>query len=204
MIYGTRFDKSYLPEKSQFEKTIELIHKHQPKFLLFSGGGNDIAGAELEAFLNHASSGLEPLRISHLDYILNEVFTKIFEVLITEASNAAPGIQIFLHGYGYTIPDGRAVARVADFNFIGPWLRPAFAKKRIDQLTKAREIIRIMIDKFNDMLVAIALQYPNVHYIDLRPIIQDEDWANELHLTVKGYAKVAQEFTRQVNEVFAP
>jgi len=202
MVYGTKYDKDYRPEKSQFEKTLELIRKHQPKFLLFSGGGNDVAGAEIESFLNHASSGLEPLRKSHLDYVLTQVFTKIFEELITKTKAAAPGIHIFLHGYGYAIPDGRAVARVVGFDFVGPWLRPAFAKKRIAQVTQAQEIIRILIDNFNNMLAEIASQHGNVHYIDLRPIIQDEDWANELHLTVDGYEKVAKEFTGRINQVF--
>ena len=169
---------------------------------MFSGGGNDIAGAELESFLNHASSGLEPLRKNHLDYILGEVFTKIFEDLIVGTKNAAPSIHIFLHGYGYTIPDGRAVAKVVGFDFIGPWLRPAFAKKQIDQMSKAQDIVRTLIDGFNDMLAAIASRHTNVHYVDLRPIIQDQDWANELHLTVDGYEKVAQEFTQQINQVF--
>lgn len=203
MVYGTKYDKDYRPEKSQFEKTLELINKHQPAFLLFSGGGNDVAGEEIESFLNHASSGLEPIRESHLDYVLNQVFRKIFEELITKTKAAAPSIHIFLHGYGYAIPDGRAVAKVVGFDFVGPWLRPTFAKKRISQVTQAQKIIRILIDNFNDLLADIASQDSNVHYIDLRPVIQDQDWANELHLNVDGYEKVAKEFTQRINQVFS-
>jgi hypothetical protein len=202
MVYGTKYDKDYRPEKSQFEKTLELISKHQPQFFLFSGGGNDIAGAELESFLNHADSGLELLRKSHLDYILGKIFPKIFEDLIKKTTKAAPDIQIFFHGYGHAIPDGRAVTRVAGFDFVGPWLRPAFARKRINEVTQAQEIIRTLIDSFNEMLAEIANRHSNVHYIDLRPIIDDEDWANELHLTVNGYEKVAREFIQQINRVF--
>ncbi len=202
MVYGTKYDKDYRPEKSQFEKTIELIRKHQPQFFLFSGGGNDVAGAELESFLNHADSGLEPLRKSYLDYILGIIFPKIFEDLINKTTEAAPDIHIFFHGYGHAIPDGRAVARVAGFDFVGPWLRPTFARKRINEVTKAQEIIRTLIDSFNEMLAEIASRHNNVHYIDLRPIIKDEDWANELHLTVDGYEKVAQKFIQEINLVF--
>jgi hypothetical protein len=69
-------------------------------------------------------------------------------------------------------------------------------------VTKAQEIIRTLIDSFNEMLAEIANRHSNVHYIDLRPIIDDEDWANELHLTVNGYEKVAREFIQQINRVF--
>lgn len=203
MVYGSKYDKDYRPEKSQFDKTLELIRKHQPKFLLFSGGGNDVAGAEIESYLNHAKSGLELLRENHLDYVLNQVFTNIFEKLITETKDASPGIHIFLHGYGYAIPSGKAVTKVAGFDFIGPWLRPAFAKKQID-VTQAQKTIRILIDNFNVMLATIASKDSNVHYIDLRPLIKDEDWANELHLTADGYEKVAKELTQRIDQVFGP
>jgi lysophospholipase L1-like esterase len=203
MVFGTEYDKNYLPETSQFKKTLWLIRQYQPQFLLFSGGGNDIVGTELESFLNHATSGLDSLRRDNLTYVLENVFSRIFQHLIDEVNKAKPDIHIFFHGYGYALPSGKEVIQVGDYGFIGPWLRPAFAKKRIS-LEKSRDIIKELIDGFNNMLEKLASdnENKNVHYIDLRQLIKDEDWENELHLNVSGYEKVARKLTEEIDKAF--
>ncbi len=58
---------------------------------------------------------------------------------------------------------------------------------------------------FNDMLKDFATTDPRLHYIDLRSLISDSDWANELHLKNSGYRRVAEEFDRVIRPLlFVP
>lgn len=57
MAWGTGIRRNFAEIPPQFTVTMQSIRKHQPRFLLLSGGGNDIAGDEFAAFLNHASWG---------------------------------------------------------------------------------------------------------------------------------------------------
>ncbi|NET37251.1 MAG: hypothetical protein F6K19_35370 [Cyanothece sp. SIO1E1] len=211
MVLGNDLDKRGRPRRNQFIRTLELVRQYEPDFILFSGGGNDVVGEGLDAFINHAEfenglhggSGnrLEILREEYVDYMLNQVFKNIFEYLIGELTGAKSDIQILLHGYGNAIPDGKPVIGTPAFDFIGPWMEPTFARKRID-FSKGQDIIIELIKQFNEMLKGVASNYPNVHYLDLRHIIQAGDWANELHLTVKGYEKVAQQYIEKLQQLF--
>ncbi|ABW32793.1 GDSL-type esterase/lipase family protein [Acaryochloris marina] len=204
MVFGNDLDKLGEPRKNQFLRTLALVRRYKPKFVLFSGGGNDVVGDGLEAFINHnmlkGKYGL--LRDSYVDYILEEVFREIFETFISEILDIDDNIQILLHGYGYAIPDGKPVVGDENFGFIGPWMAPTFARKRID-FEDGQKIIIKLIDKFNILLKTIAHNNKNnVHYLDLREVIQQDDWANELHLTVTGYEKVVKVYTDKLLEIF--
>ncbi len=203
MVYGTEYQESgWTPKPPQLLETLEFIKTQNPQFLLFSGGGNDIAGEELESYLNHQGSGLSILREDYLDYMFKKVFKKSFEDLIAQVKGVSPNIQIFLHGYAYPIPDGRGVFRIVPgWQFIGPWLRPALLKKRILEMSQMRRVVNLLIDKLNEILAEIASHTDRVHYIDLRGQIIDSDWANELHLTSAGWGKVAKIFDERLSAV---
>jgi lysophospholipase L1-like esterase len=208
MTYGSS------SKPSQLENTLSLIQEYQPAFFLFSAGGNDIAGSDglkFEPFLNHGKSKLGVLRKEYLNYFVNEVCSEMFEYLIERVIATKPDIKIFLHGYGYPIPDGRPVIRLKDYNFIGPWFQPPLIRKNLT-INDGQEIINELIDALNNLLKQIAIKYSqNVVHIDLRTIINEsvkeagdykKVWANELHLTADGYKTVAKEFTRKIQAAF--
>ena len=59
MVYGTAICKrTYRPKSDQLKKTLNAVKDHNPDCFLFSGGGNDISGENLEALLNHHKSGI--------------------------------------------------------------------------------------------------------------------------------------------------
>ena len=58
MIYGTGINRQFQRVNPTIELVLGRIHALQPKVVLFSGGGNDVAGDEFESYLNHKSSGL--------------------------------------------------------------------------------------------------------------------------------------------------
>ncbi|MGB8701234.1 MAG: GDSL-type esterase/lipase family protein [Thermosynechococcaceae cyanobacterium] len=199
----------------QLQKTLGFIHQYQPDFFIFSGGGNDVAGPnglKFEPFLNHSKSKLNVLRADYLDYMVNTVFFEMFNHLIQEVIRAKPDIKIFLHSYGYPIPDGRAVIDLEDFQFIGPWFKPPLDRKKLNQM-QGEKVVHTLIDALSNLLKRLEAQYSqNITFIDLRPIITqhiaDEGggytkvWGNELHLTVNGYKRVTEEFQRRILEIF--
>lgn len=53
---GFTRDFSRLP--SPLGTLVSDVARKQPSAVLFSGGGNDVAGGDVTAFLNHKASGL--------------------------------------------------------------------------------------------------------------------------------------------------
>jgi hypothetical protein len=47
---------------------------------------------------------------------------------------------------------------------------------------------------FNEMLAEVEGKNPNFHYIDVRGIVTDADWVNELHVKSSCYARIADAF----------
>lgn len=202
MVYGTDYrPRTYNLVPPQFEDVIRDIKNYGPRIFLFSGGGNDIAGPELESLLNHKESGLEPLRSEYLDYLVNVVFKSAFKSMIDTIWSIDSEIHIITHGYAYATPSGKGVGRILGFNFIGPWLRPVFTKKRITSTAEQERIIKLLIDSFNDMLFSIAGERDNFHIVDLRPEFNDEDWANEMHLKNTAFKHAAAKFAQMINEI---
>jgi hypothetical protein len=199
MAWGTQFDpRRWQRDRPPLEETLAAIERHRPPIVLLSGGGNDIAGDELLSFLNHKTSGLPALRQDYTNFMLKDYFLRIFQHISHEIWNQDANIHIILHGYGYPIPDGRAVVRLLGFSFVGPWLRPALVAKGYEQRAEQQQIVHKLIDEFNFMLAQFAATDSRLHYLDLRSSISDTDWANELHLKNSAYRRVAGEFDQVI------
>ncbi len=187
MVYGTRYTSGFQRLPSPLDATIDLVREQQPKAFLFSGGGNDIAGAEFAAFLNHREASDVPLRAWYADQVFNVQMPAMYERLIERVLDASPRTHIYAHGYGNAIPSG-VPARFALWTF-GPWLRPGLVQKGWTDLTQGRAVVAELIDRFNAMLAKLARAHEQFHHVDLRPVIDDADWVNELHLSAAGYVK---------------
>lgn len=188
----------------------------KPKAILVSGGGNDIAGDEFRVLVNHANSGLPALNAAVADGIIHERLRTAMASLVgvvTKLSESHFGeeARVVLHGYDYPVPDGRGWLGGA-WILPGPWLEPGFrrkghvAEKRQDEqrvLAANARVLRDLIDRYNAMLASLvrdlaATGLSHVRYVDLRGTLSTDlpsgykaDWANELHPTKPGYAKVA-------------
>lgn len=191
MIYG-----SNPHEPPSIERVLNEVRLRQPVAFLFSGGGNDIAGPELGAFLNHAASGLDVVRDGYAREVIGSAFRKYFADLFRRVSETQPGIRIVAHGYGYPIPDGRGVNFLI-FRVAGPWLLPALERKGIEP-EDGREILRALIDLFNETLESLRDEFPNFRYVDLRGQIVAADWRDELHVRNSAFALIADRFAEAI------
>lgn len=192
MVYGTEYRSGFQRREPQLEEVLRRIDRLKPAALLFSGGGNDIAGPEFAAFLNHADSGLPDFRSDIASVMIDTVFENAYRTLINRVARVNPNLHIFAHGYAEPIPDGRGVD-ILFFTFAGPWLLPALTRKNIPRL-RGQAILRDLIGRFNAMLARLAAQHPKFHHVDLRAEIGPNDWRDELHVSNAAWARCAKKF----------
>jgi hypothetical protein len=201
MIYGTKINRRLEPVSPSIEDVLARLTDLKPKVFFFSGGGNDVAGDEFESYLNHKLSGLPFLRQQFLEDMVNKVFRKYFEDLIAKVAAVSPDTYILVHGYGRTAPTGEGVD-ILVFNFAGPWLLPALVRKRILDTNEQRQSVFIAINTYNEMLEDLSLNNPKFKHIDLRDMLDpDHDWVNELHLYNSAYARVAERFHQEIEQL---
>jgi hypothetical protein len=193
MVYGREMAETY-----------QLLQEHKPEAFLFSGGGNDIAGQELFVMLYHkravrTGGAGQPLNYGVLQGLVREVFLQAYldVVDLVRAKSAGfgrPELPIIVHGYAHAIPDGRGWAGGWG-PLPGPWLDPSLTRKGYDRTADAaqrRDVVRQLIDEFYLMLNEVARLRPGVFVTDLRPVLTDGDWGNELHPTKEGFRKVTE------------
>jgi lysophospholipase L1-like esterase len=200
---------------------INLIQQKQPQAVLLSGGGNDIAGdGFFFSFINNSKSNLTGANQEVIDGVINATFRDAYKGLIDLIHFHAAAVQVFVHGYDYPWPDGRAAINIGVWK-AGPWFHKTFNVKNFpyddedvagdEELTRRRKIVAVFIDRFNEMLKALERTYPGfVHHVELRntlgtidsdPSLRTKYWANELHPNNDGFVMVADQFNLALNSV---
>ncbi|MCE4072263.1 MULTISPECIES: SGNH/GDSL hydrolase family protein [Pseudomonas] len=197
MLFGNQYDRDWDRDRPEHDQVRSWVSDVKPRFFLFSGGGNDIAGPELAAFLNHADSNIGggDLREDYLQFMMNTVFYGYYKYMVESITAAHGDVQILLHGYGRPLITGLGVVNVIGWHFIGPWLRPALTSKGIVDPARQFRAVASIIESLNAMLERLAGEHPGqVHYIKLLDDIKPRHWINELHLTKEGYEIVGARF----------
>ena len=119
-------------------------------------------------------------------------------IIVMRDKGPSKGQPIFVHSYAFPTP------RPAGAGFgIGPWLLPslqAYAIPEADGIVVARELLTRLAALLAGM-AADTQRYPGLHVFDSTAIAVDAalpdatgvsgDWVNEIHLTKRGYRKIA-------------
>lgn len=209
MAYGPDNDQKvadfFKRDPSQLAETMRYIRDERPAAVLFSGGGNDIAGDELLPLLNHKNAGGDPLRMEMVNGLFNVTLKNGYRTFLSmvrdEAKNQQRTIPVVGHGYDYAIPDGRGVINIGSFHFLGPWLAPSLNKKGYNE-AEGLPIIRRLIDAQNDMIQSLPKEFSFFHPVDLRGTLKGKaEWANELHPTNDGFKKVSKKIRAKLEEL---
>ena len=124
--------------------------------------------------------------------------TKAMSLLMHEVLWAFDAQQrqpiVLLHGYDYTVPDGRGFT-LADIPLNGPWLAKAMNARSVPpDLELRKRVMRILIDRLNTAFARYA-QPAGIYFIDSRDTLDPgagyrNDWANELHPTRRGFDRI--------------
>lgn len=180
-IYCTSAAGDLLSDMARQDEIAAAVRAQKPDLLLLSGGGNDLLGGgslqrHLKPFQNGRSA--EEHIAPSFEQLLDSMLA-IYARLIDKALVAgAP--RVICHCYDHAIPAQ------------GRWLgRPMEALGIVDPGLQ-REIVRIMIDRFQARLVKMAADFPGrVTVVDTRGSVPRGQWHDELHPTNRGFAVVA-------------
>jgi len=153
-----------------------------PDAILFSGGGNDIAGAQFCIYLDY-NNGLNPTRFLGVLDMVRASYLDLFAF----RDAWAPGVPVICHCYDFPIPNG------AHPLCVGPWLLPSL--QFTGNQTDGAAILQTALSDFRQMLAQLAADPANNYIlINTQGTLQPADWANELHPFPAGFGKFASEF----------
>ncbi|MFK8057977.1 MAG: hypothetical protein AB8F78_17755 [Saprospiraceae bacterium] len=196
MIYGSKYKKKGHSATNlgqiSLQETLNAVRNHKPKFVLFSGGGNDIVGNEVLGYLNHKRSKPDNLVNKSIFEARLIEMKKAIEFFINAVHRTSKKSNIIMDGYDYAKINGKGYSFLFAKNLAGPWLLPSLAMKGITAKKDQHAIVKYFIDEFNNMLSELDAKYPHFHHLDLRgkfPL--DAQWDNEIHLKNAGYKEVA-------------
>jgi hypothetical protein len=199
MVYGSE-RRFWAGSRPQMIETMSTVAKLKPSLVLISGGGNDIAGAELAAFINRKAHNVDPLREEAMDHMIFSVFRRAYDVFIGAIEHVSKEgdfpLKILGHNYDFPNPDGRGYSItgiIPGFSYVGPWLKPTFDRKGYS-VQEGRDVIRRILEKFTRLQKDLTVDYPNVFYtVDLQGTLtpdDPQDWDNEMHPTWSGFVQV--------------
>ena len=162
----------------------ENLDRERPAFFLISGGGNDMVGDGRLATLVHGfDKDRAPIEYpnSTFDSFIAEI-GQLYRNLFQHLARAFPKMGVLCHGYDWVIPQQ------------DKWLGAPLGSIGISSRTLQAKIVRVLIDRLNDLLASLSDEFTTVRYIDCRGACGSNDWYDELHPTDDGFRRVAQKF----------
>ena len=192
-------DELALPKQ---ERTIQALQdpsnwlgSGKPDAILFSGGGNDIAGDQFCIFLDYAAPGIDGLNRDRFEKALGMVEASYLDLFVLR-DRYASGVPIIGHAYDFPIPNG------AHPVCAGPWLLPSLQYCNWS-VQEGTAIVKEALIAFNAMLNRLAAApVNNFSVVPTQGILQPSDWANELHPYPAGFRKIANAFLKVIADKF--
>ncbi len=208
-IYSLGFGGDWLANilvKREYEKVLE---KEKPQVFLVSGGGNDLVDHSRLASLVHEQSperDKDPKTYRNDAYLcLMRLFRWQYRRLYERIGKAHPGLYIISHGYDFAIPSSRwgtgPIQILTNIVVNGKWLKRPLESRGITDPEAQEGVIRFMIDDFNQMLLELADEFPNVHHIDSRGKVGRDEWYNELHPNREGFKKITRQYEELIDQI---
>lgn len=167
--------------------------------LLFSGGGNDIAGDQFLFWIkrrNEASSVADAIDAAPF-LAIQEVIRKGYRDLIRLRDEESPRTIIIANAYDYPRIFGTGVCG------IGPWLEPSL-KYRGWSPAEYFEVVRHCLARFAGMLQGLAADPQNRLVVAQTQgaLTRSDQWHNELHPSGTGFTIVAQRLRAALRSAF--
>lgn len=155
--------------------------------LLFSGGGNDIAGDQLVTILNQNCDG-DPLKAINWDRLraFLDLTMAMYLDLVELREEIAPNCLLITHEYDFPIPSSTGVL------WLGPWLKPSLEWCGWKLPDHQRLIVKMLLAEFARRLSGMAI--PNRLHIKTQGTLAETDWHDEMHPNRDGFQKLAEKF----------
>jgi hypothetical protein len=185
----------------QKAKLAAYLKRYPVNALLFSGGGNDVVGADLLPLLQQRKPGMtwkDCINMTTTDARFDRLRSAYLDLVHLRNENR-PDCRIYIHNYDLAIPTGKG-AKMWGIK-VGPWMKPFLETKGITDPTDQREIIRWLLTRFSDMLKEIAKE-PKVVFVQTQGTLANNEWNDELHPSREGFKKIATKFRAELKKQF--
>lgn len=165
--------------------------------LLFSGGGNDIIGADLHPLLRDYSPGApvqDLVAFSRFERRLRQI-QDCYRELLDLLSDAEQSARVFVNSYDYVAPSKKGGAYVGPFKVSGPWLEPALDSRKIPKALWP-DVVKLLIDAFASAVDQVAAEPRGVGRlirVETRNVVGGK-WQDEIHPNRDGAIRVAKAF----------
>jgi len=161
---------------------LRAIKRAKATAMLLSGGGNDLFGDLGTSLLDYQSDSAPEALIN--EAVFGPIFLDVmnsYRTILADVAAEHPGVVVFGHGYDLPFPED-------DGNWIGPVL-----KAKDIPFDVGRQVLKVIMDRFNDALAALADDHAHFVYCDLRGEVDRgaNSWYDELHPKNAGYARAA-------------
>ncbi len=176
---------------------LKKVNKLRPKYVMISGGGNDIIGPEIKDIVHeNKGPGLTPEAYLNDQYAANmKELEEIYRYFIGELQTHESVKRLFIHGYDFIRVDHEK--KVVE----NGWVNKHLEAKGIEEPSDRDRIIRYLVNEFNNMLSRIAGDNdPFVVYIDGRGKVQQGEWYDEIHPDNVGFKTIGDLFVEELWE----
>ena len=185
-IYGLSEAGDLLANIIREDEITEAIERENPDIFLISAGGNDMVGDGRIASLVHPFSARRKAE-NYLNHQFDVFLTELeqhYRGLFSRLLTAYPHLKIFCHGYDKAIPQN------------GKWLGQPLNSHGIKSKVLQRQIIAIMIKRFNQTMRHITADFAGrVYHVNCQKLIGSKSkWHDELHPKSAGFFRVAERF----------
>jgi hypothetical protein len=193
-------DEMSLPKQQRMIESLQepanWADAGKPDAILFSGGGNDIAGDRFCIFLDYATPGGTGLNAKRFQEVVGMVEASYLDLFVFR-DRYAQGVPIFGHCYDFPIPNG--VHPIC----AGPWLQPSLEFCGWTDLGQGATIARSALVAFKNLVVKLAGDPANNFIVvDTQGLLRPADWANELHPFPSGFKTIAGKFVDALRNKF--
>ncbi len=196
---------------SQKHQLAEVLKKNGDdiRFLLFSGGGNDVVGKwDMERLLNTYEEGFtvaDCINQPRLTRKLKRV-TLAYEELLELRDEYAPATIIITHTYDLLQPSKEGARFLWGLIKTKPWIFPYLTDKEIPEELHFG-VTSLLLTQMKTTLSRIAARpkYRNNFFVidtqgTLRPG-HKKDWENEIHPSSSGFKKIAKAVWAKAREL---
>ncbi|OJJ23169.1 hypothetical protein BKI52_02100 [marine bacterium AO1-C] len=161
---------------SDFRK---LVAHEKPQVILLSAGGKELFEEYFKEIIKATASG-DDFFTPYYTAFKRDVSQLYEETLEDFASKSE---KVIISGYDYVVyKQGAVHSLLTKRGFSDP------------NAVKTK-----LIDDLNESISALAAQYPNVHYVDLRgTLASSQMWHDELHPNAEGFSKIAEKFKAKI------
>lgn len=159
----------------------EALRDGEARALVLSGGGNDmLAGFEDLVVADGPGAESAAWMLDILQPHMDQAMCTMRRVLdgVRQVDTRVP---VVVHGYDYLRPGSVGEGR---------FLSPFFDRIGVSDYRVRVQTIRELVDRFNAGVQRIAGDFDRVYYVDLRNIVPDDEWVDEIHPDKHGFARL--------------